>query len=201
MAAMFPGPVKNPYQYREISQREDDGDDGPIGEEANTSGDFENNINKTSPSKKDDVHRQSAIGVKTSSFADDGSDKRVHFYLDPGRRENIGIFLSYFCVGFALYFLSSPISYYLVSDLNASSTQLGVLATVQGLPWSFKILYGLLSDSVPILGYRRKPYFGGGWLIYIGTSLYYRIVRYGLWVTFGRCRHRHASGRTVKVGE
>lgn len=26
------------------------------------------------------------------------------------------------------------------------------------LPWSIKILYGLISDNVPILGYRRKSY-------------------------------------------
>ena len=27
-----------------------------------------------------------------------------------------------------------------------------------GLPWSFKILYGLISDNVPIFGLKRKPY-------------------------------------------
>jgi hypothetical protein len=26
------------------------------------------------------------------------------------------------------------------------------------LPWSIKILYGLISDNVPIFGYRRKSY-------------------------------------------
>ena len=26
------------------------------------------------------------------------------------------------------------------------------------LPWSFKILYGLISDNVPIFGLKRKPY-------------------------------------------
>jgi len=31
------------------------------------------------------------------------------------------------------------------------------------IPWSFKILYGLISDNVPLCGLRRKP-----WLIIMG---------------------------------
>jgi hypothetical protein len=30
--------------------------------------------------------------------------------------------------------------------------------TIIGLPWSIKIIYGLISDNVPILGYKRKSY-------------------------------------------
>ena len=30
--------------------------------------------------------------------------------------------------------------------------------TIIHLPWSFKILYGLISDNVPICGTRRKSY-------------------------------------------
>lgn len=64
----------------------------------------------------------------------------------------------------------------IINIKGASSTQLGVLATVTGLPWSFKILYGLLSDSVPILGYKRKPYFLIGWIIYIIASLWLALL-------------------------
>ena len=32
------------------------------------------------------------------------------------------------------------------------------------LPWSFKLAYGLLTDNVPILGYRRKS-----WIIIMGA--------------------------------
>jgi hypothetical protein len=35
------------------------------------------------------------------------------------------------------------------------------------VPWCFKVIYGFLSDCVPISGLRRKPYFMTGWLIYI----------------------------------
>ena len=30
--------------------------------------------------------------------------------------------------------------------------------TIIALPWSFKLLYGLLSDNVPISDRKRKPY-------------------------------------------
>ena len=30
--------------------------------------------------------------------------------------------------------------------------------TIVHIPWSFKILYGLISDNVPLFGTRRKSY-------------------------------------------
>lgn len=39
------------------------------------------------------------------------------------------------------------------------------------LPWSFKILNGLLTDCVPVFGMRRKPYFVIGWCIYVAAGL------------------------------
>mmetsp|Transcript_20789 Transcript_20789/g.38685 ORF Transcript_20789/g.38685 Transcript_20789/m.38685 type:complete len:738 (+) Transcript_20789:137-2350(+) len=37
------------------------------------------------------------------------------------------------------------------------------ISSITAVFWSFKIFYGFLSDSVPIFGYRRKPYILGGW--------------------------------------
>ena len=31
-------------------------------------------------------------------------------------------------------------------------------SSIMGLPWSLKILYGLITDNVPICGLKRKPY-------------------------------------------
>ena len=39
------------------------------------------------------------------------------------------------------------------------------------VPWCFKVLYGFLSDCVPINGERRKPYLMLGWFIYLITNL------------------------------
>jgi MFS family permease len=88
-------------------------------------------------------------------------------YLDVYRDENICLIASYFTVGFALFFSPSPIYYYLVEVLNTSSTEIGVFVTVETIPWSLKVFYGLLSDTLPILGYRRKPYILIGWMIFI----------------------------------
>ena len=33
-----------------------------------------------------------------------------------------------------------------------------MLTSIIGLPWSLKILYGIISDNVPIYGSRRKSY-------------------------------------------
>jgi len=38
-------------------------------------------------------------------------------------------------------------------------------AQVIGLPWSFKILYGMANDCFPFKGYHRKPYMVLGWTI------------------------------------
>lgn len=91
-------------------------------------------------------------------------------YLRLTRLENVALLTSYFSVGFALTFLSTPLNYYMITSLDASSADIGVLATVQSLPWSFKVFYGLLSDTVPIFDYRRKPYLIIGWTLYVFTN-------------------------------
>ena len=65
---------------------------------------------------------------------------------------------SSFCVGFALQFLRTPLIVYFIHDLEATAAQVNVLFTVMAVPWCFKVLFGFLSDCVPIGGERRKPY-------------------------------------------
>jgi len=80
---------------------------------------------------------------------------------------NIAIPLSYFCIGVALQLLRTPLIVYLSEDLDASPSDVNVLFTVIAVPWCFKVLYGFLSDCVPIGGLRRKPYFMFGWVVYV----------------------------------
>jgi MFS family permease len=44
------------------------------------------------------------------------------------------------------------------SYLGVQPDQLQTISAILMLPWSFKFLYAMISDSVPILGYRRKYY-------------------------------------------
>jgi MFS family permease len=61
-------------------------------------------------------------------------------------------------------------------ELNAEpqvQTTINILAT---LPWSFKLVFGFLSDVVPINGQHRKPYLTLGALIYSASYIYYALV-------------------------
>lgn len=80
---------------------------------------------------------------------------------------NLAIPMSYFCIGVALQLLRTPLIVYFISDLNATAAEVNVLFTVMAVPWCFKVIYGFLSDCLPISGQRRKPYFMTGWLVYI----------------------------------
>jgi len=47
--------------------------------------------------------------------------------------------------------------------LGLDPGEMQIYMSIIHIPWSFKILYGLISDNVPLCGLRRKP-----WLIIMG---------------------------------
>jgi len=68
--------------------------------------------------------------------------------------------------------LDLPIKNLLRTELNLGRDEVSLFFSLAALPWYFKILAGLLSDSFPLLGTRRRHYliFGGalaaaGWLL------------------------------------
>jgi len=91
----------------------------------------------------------------------------AHEWIDPYHPKNRAIFSSYFCVGFGLYFILTPIQFYMVNTLSATPAQQTVIQGLQSLPWALKIFCGFVTDSLPIMGLRRKPYFLIGWGIFI----------------------------------
>ncbi len=52
--------------------------------------------------------------------------------------------------------LSLPL--FLRNELHWSVSKIATVSSLAAFPWIFKIFYGLISDSFPIRGYRRKPY-------------------------------------------
>ena len=68
--------------------------------------------------------------------------------------------LVYFCQGVSQYvcLMNQPIRGYLRRELNYNPEQIGNFFFLIGLPWLMKPLYGLISDFIPLLGYRRKSY-------------------------------------------
>lgn len=80
------------------------------------------------------------------------------------RRENIGLLVCYLVVG-TMQGLVRPLLNVYPIDLGANEAQQTTLSTIATLPAAFKLMYGFLSDNVPIMGYRRKPYMLFGWLL------------------------------------
>ena len=97
-------------------------------------------------------------------------------WLDPYQPCNVGIFASYLAVGFGIYFLNTPLAFYMVDVLSASPQKQAVVTGLQSLPWALKILCGFVTDSFPIMGLRRKPYFFIGWGIYILCNVILAII-------------------------
>ena len=75
------------------------------------------------------------------------------------RRLMIYFGLVYFAqgIGQAGALISQPLMYYLKS-LGMTTDQVAGLLAVLTVPWIIKPAYGLLSDFIPLFGYRRKSY-------------------------------------------
>jgi predicted MFS family arabinose efflux permease len=54
--------------------------------------------------------------------------------------------------------ISQPLAYYLKQVHGWSPVQVTAFLTLFNLPWVIKPVYGLISDFVPLFGYRRKSY-------------------------------------------
>ncbi|RLN45601.1 hypothetical protein BBJ28_00016384 [Nothophytophthora sp. Chile5] len=78
-------------------------------------------------------------------------------------REFVGLLVQYGGVGL-LYGALPAMLYPLIQIyLKASGAQYLTASTLVALPWSFKIFFGMLSDCLPIFGFRRRPYMALGW--------------------------------------
>ena len=51
------------------------------------------------------------------------------------------------------------IQYYLKDEQKVQPSEAQVYLGIIQIPWMVKPLWGLFTDALPILGYRRKPYF------------------------------------------
>jgi predicted MFS family arabinose efflux permease len=86
--------------------------------------------------------------------------------------------------------LDLPIRNLLRTELKLGRDEVSLFFTLAGLPWYFKILAGLLSDSFPLLGTRRRHYliFSGvlaaaGWLLVGAVSHGYWPLLFALMAT------------------
>lgn len=68
--------------------------------------------------------------------------------------------LAYFAQGLgqAGGLISQPLNFYLKEGLGLQSAQVSEYLTILTLPWMIKPLYGLISDFIPLFGYRRRSW-------------------------------------------
>ena len=50
------------------------------------------------------------------------------------------------------------VSFFLKDDLGLTPAEVAALTGISSLPWIIKPVFGFISDGLPILGYRRRPY-------------------------------------------
>ncbi|EQC34791.1 hypothetical protein SDRG_07596 [Saprolegnia diclina VS20] len=84
---------------------------------------------------------------------------------------HIGLVANYAVVGLLMGTFPRCIYPYFRMYLNMDGYQVSAAKTLIGIAWSFKIVVGVLSDSAPICGYRRRPYIYLGWLLCFGFLL------------------------------
>ncbi|KAL6763052.1 BT1 family-domain-containing protein [Haematococcus lacustris] len=90
--------------------------------------------------------------------------------LDPSP-ELVAIAMVYFVQGI-LGLSRLALSFFFKDTLHIEPAEVAVLTGLAGLPWMVKPLYGFISDSVPLLGYRRRSYLVlAGLLGTVGWSL------------------------------
>jgi folate/biopterin transporter len=70
----------------------------------------------------------------------------------------LGAILSIYFVQGILGLSRLAVSFFLKDDLGLGPAQMGALLGIAALPWIIKPLFGLLSDGLPLGGYRRRPY-------------------------------------------
>ncbi|KAL0561405.1 hypothetical protein IC582_001831 [Cucumis melo] len=71
--------------------------------------------------------------------------------------DNVAVAIVYFVQG-VLGLAKLAVGFYLKDDLHLDPAETAVISGFSALPWLIKPLYGFISDSVPLFGYRRRSY-------------------------------------------
>jgi len=70
-------------------------------------------------------------------------------------------FAAYVLQGFACAqfgAVGQPTQYFLLEGLSLDAGAISMIMSIMMIPWIIKPVYGMISDSIPLMGYRRKSY-------------------------------------------
>jgi len=84
--------------------------------------------------------------------------------IDPLSNDYVGIIANYFSVGLMIGGSTSLLYPVLIVKAGATASLMTASYAIVMVFWSYKIVFGFLSDCFPIFGYKRKPYIVIGWL-------------------------------------
>ncbi len=96
------------------------------------------------------------IDASGLSKVKDSVIERIFFGHKPNA-ELIGILTVYFVQGI-VGLARLAVSFFLKDELHLTPAQVSALLGIVALPWIIKPIFGLVSDGLPIFGYRRRPY-------------------------------------------
>lgn len=75
--------------------------------------------------------------------------------------QHVPLLSFYFFLGFGFQFTSVAMRYWMMDTVRVSPAQMTAIFGVVAIPWCLKPIYGFISDSYHICGYRRRPYMIG----------------------------------------
>jgi MFS family permease len=113
------------------------------------------------------------------------------------RPRYLPLLMVYFAYG-ALGLIAVAESFWIKKALTLSPVQLAELAVWTTLPWTVKMVFGELVDSVPILGSQRRVYvfIGAG---FIAAGLLLLAGASGGWLTFASPENLYRLGAVISV--
>ncbi|MTD96124.1 hypothetical protein GIW81_17430 [Hyphomicrobium sp. xq] len=113
------------------------------------------------------------------------------------RPRYLPLLMVYFAYG-ALGLIAVAESFWIKKALTLSPVQLAELAVWTTLPWTVKMVFGELVDSVPILGSQRRVYvfIGAG---FIATGLLLLAGAAGGWLSFASPENLYRLGAVISV--
>ncbi|KAF1336340.1 Transmembrane protein, partial [Globisporangium splendens] len=129
----------------------------------------DNNTGDTSTSTNLSSVRSGTNNLRRRSLHHVPSDDSVGGALRPGgpvnlfARENIGLLVNYYAVGIFNGILPGLVYPFFKIYLGLEGYQANATDTLLMFAWYFKFVFGIISDCMPVYGYRRKPYIIFGW--------------------------------------
>ncbi|KAL8481749.1 hypothetical protein ACS0TY_028046 [Phlomoides rotata] len=103
------------------------------------------------------VDEDPAVSNKTALLKKRYSISNIKCFGVQLTPDTIAVAMVYFVQG-VLGLARIAVNFYLKDDLHLDPAETAIISGVSSLPWLVKPLYGFISDSFPLFGYRRRSY-------------------------------------------